>query len=52
MHILEPANKAQGEREHQELVEAWLDRDGQKIEAISRDHIQHTMDDLLKNLGD
>ena len=50
MHVLVPANKAQGEREHQDLINAWLDRDGPKIEAVSRNHITHTMHDLLKNL--
>ncbi len=51
MHILEPANKAQGEREHQDLITAWLNRDAAMIEAISRNHITHTMHDLLKNLA-
>jgi DNA-binding GntR family transcriptional regulator len=50
MHVLVPANKAQGEREHQDLITAWLARDAAKIEAVSRNHITHTMHDLLKNL--
>lgn len=49
---LEPAGRdARAHREHHELLEAWLARDGRKIKAMLRQHIAATADDLRAQLA-
>ena len=37
--------------EHKELLDVWLARDVDKLKALTRDHIQKTLDDLRQQLG-
>jgi len=50
MHLEPHGRDARASREHSEMIEAWAAGDEQRIEALTSDHIQHTMNDLLDQL--
>lgn len=49
---LEPHGRdVRAKDEHQELLNAWLDRDGRAVAALMRHHIGQTLDDLRRQLA-
>ena len=49
---LEPAGReTRAHQEHRELLEAYLARNGDRLEALLAGHIQATLDDLKTELG-
>ena len=50
--MLEPLGRDErANEEHKELLDVWLARDVDKLKALTRDHIQKTLDDLRQQLG-
>jgi len=50
---LEPAGRdARAHVEHEELFNAWLERDKRKVEKLLKEHIQGTLKDLRAQLKD
>lgn len=49
---LEPQGRhIRAEAEHQEILKAWLKRDADKARALVREHLEHTLLDLRKEIG-
>ncbi|MGH8193254.1 MAG: GntR family transcriptional regulator [Woeseiaceae bacterium] len=50
---LEPRYRhVKAESEHQEILDAWLDRDSRKVKKLLHAHLQHTLTDLRVQLCD
>ncbi len=50
---LEPLGRLQrANTEHQEMIQAWLDRDLKRLRSITVAHIATTLDDLRQQLGE
>lgn len=48
---LEPMGRSRrADLEHDEIVEAWLDRDGAGVSVLIRQHIAHTLEDLRQQV--
>lgn len=50
-HLRSAENKARARREHRALVDAWLARDGVRVEELLTMHIRETLDDLDRQLA-
>lgn len=50
-HLEQLGRDERANEEHKELLETWLARDTGKLKALTRDHIQKTLDDLRVQLG-
>ena len=49
---LEPLGRDErANEEHRELLDAWLARDTDRLTALTRDHIEKTLDDLRQQLS-
>jgi DNA-binding GntR family transcriptional regulator len=50
VHLEPHGRDARAGKEHSEMIAAWAERDERLIEALTSDHIQRTMKDLLHQL--
>lgn len=49
---LQPAGRdARAHHEHRDLLDAWIARDGEKVNALLTQHIQSTLEDLRQQFG-
>lgn len=50
-HLQPAGRESRAHTEHQDLLDAWLARDGAKLTALLTRHIQGTLDDLRQQFG-
>ena len=50
-HLEPQGRNERAHQEHQQLLQAWLDRDERAVKALVYDHIHHTLVDLRRQLG-
>lgn len=50
-HLQPAGRESRAHNEHQELLDAWLGRDGEKLTALLTGHIRGTLDDLRQQFG-
>ena len=49
---LEPLGRhVRAEREHEEILAMWLERKASRVNKLVREHIEHTLEDLRRELG-
>lgn len=51
VHLEPQGRDARARREHEDLLDAWLDRDAAAVKTLTADHIRATLDDLQKQLS-
>lgn len=50
-HLQPAGRESRAHSEHQELLDAWIARDGAKLTAMLTQHLQSTLDDLRQQFG-
>jgi DNA-binding GntR family transcriptional regulator len=50
-HLQPAGRESRAHNEHQDLLDAWLARDGEKLTGLLTQHIQGTLDDLRQQFG-
>jgi len=50
-HLQPAGRESRAHNEHQDLLDAWLARDGVKLTALLTGHLQGTLDDLRQQFG-
>lgn len=50
VHLAPKGREERARREHRQILESWLARDGAKVEALTALHIGATLDDLKEQL--
>ena len=49
-HLEPPDREADAYREHQEIFDAWMNKDAKRVKKLLKEHTQSTLEDLRGEL--